>query len=676
LTSRVRAGGHSAFAGVALSLAMAAWIYAAALVVCFKVLDLAGASLDGLAEWAAVPLQAGALLLSFWLIVRDGFGERLERAAWLCILAFVAVNIVANIVWNTTGARTREELGFPDFLYLLDYGLLTGGFVCWFLLGGGSFRRRSAWIDLLTMTTVPLVGLWSFFLDASIDRGIGQLISWPATLGYSVALVGIMSMGALLCLQVRARAAAVYLVVAAAVADAAWELMWLASWLTGQDFVGRFYNYGDVLCFALIISAIAVMSWRRGLPDKPPDSEWRLNGFLPALSVLTAIALVAGSLASMRKAEGWILVGLVGLSAILLITRQRSVRAELAALNRELADKHADERLTELVRRSTDLILVVGENGTVRYASPATISLLGKLPNHIQGTAWSRIFGPAHAAILEDFFERVNSEPRAQAGAEIETRCGAKRRFFKINAVNQLANDLINGVLVTIADVSEQRLLEREVLEAASRERLRLSAQIHDGLGQELVGVSMLLKAVTGAREMDVGVMKARIETAITHINGAIGAARDLARGLSPLAVVRGSLGNALGRLVPDPTRSVPVHLEIDPAFDDRAIDDLSADHLYWIAQEAICNALRHSNCSSIRVSLGIRQGVLHLAVDDDGQGLPDLSADHPGLGLRLMGYRARMIGGSLQIEPARSRGTRLEVTLPLQADRRACREA
>lgn len=95
-------------------------------------------------------------------------------------------------------------------------------------------------------------------------------------------------------------------------------------------------------------------------------------------------------------------------------------------------------------------------------------------------------------------------------------------------------------------------------------------------------------------------------------------------------------------------------------------IDDFCADHLYRIAQEAVSNAVRHSGCSRIRIALRRTEPGLLLEIQDDGGGFDTLAAEHQGLGLRLMEYRARIIGGTLRIEHARGRGTRIEVVVPI----------
>jgi signal transduction histidine kinase len=99
--------------------------------------------------------------------------------------------------------------------------------------------------------------------------------------------------------------------------------------------------------------------------------------------------------------------------------------------------------------------------------------------------------------------------------------------------------------------------------------------------------------------------------------------------------------------------------------------DSLTATHLYHIVQEATNNALRHGQPKRIDIYLQARLNALILTISDDGVGMPADANRQPGVGLRLMQYRANLIGGVLQISPAGEKGTLVTCTVP-QGCRRA----
>jgi signal transduction histidine kinase len=90
------------------------------------------------------------------------------------------------------------------------------------------------------------------------------------------------------------------------------------------------------------------------------------------------------------------------------------------------------------------------------------------------------------------------------------------------------------------------------------------------------------------------------------------------------------------------------------------------ATHLYRIAQEAVNNAIKHSHADAISLTLRARAGRLELKVEDNGTGLaPKAPGKHQGMGLHIMDYRARSIGGALRLTSGPSGGTVVSCCVP-----------
>ncbi|HEY2463319.1 MAG TPA: response regulator [Steroidobacteraceae bacterium] len=231
--------------------------------------------------------------------------------------------------------------------------------------------------------------------------------------------------------------------------------------------------------------------------------------------------------------------------------------------------------------------------------------------------------------------------------------------------------DRVVGACITLRDAtnarnaeSEHRLLEAALLDAVGREQRRFGTDLHDGLGQELTGLSLLLSAVTNAARASHSTHTADLEQACEVARHAAQSCRAIARGLSPLEPAEGGLIGALRDLVSRLKAASGPTVEISISEIARlGLSPAASDHLYRIAQEAIANALKHAHAKSIKVTLDIEPEHVRLEVCDDGRGVKEL--DSLGLGLRTMQYRASMIGARFEIAPSRPSGTRVICDCP-----------
>ncbi|MGC1524209.1 MAG: response regulator [Steroidobacteraceae bacterium] len=222
------------------------------------------------------------------------------------------------------------------------------------------------------------------------------------------------------------------------------------------------------------------------------------------------------------------------------------------------------------------------------------------------------------------------------------------------------------GASITLRDVSERRALEAALLDAVGREQRRFGSDLHDGLGQELTGLSLLIAALAETARAARGSHTADLDRAHEVVRHALQSCRAIARGLSPIGATEGGLIGALRDLVSrlkgpsgptvDITISEVARLGLSPA---------ATDHLYRIAQEALANALKHAHAQSINVTLDVEREHVRLEIRDDGQGLKDAGRNARGLGLRTMQYRASMMGARFEITPMGTRGTRVVCDCP-----------
>ena|GEM_PF-3066455 len=200
---------------------------------------------------------------------------------------------------------------------------------------------------------------------------------------------------------------------------------------------------------------------------------------------------------------------------------------------------------------------------------------------------------------------------------------------------------------------------EKEILQTSNREQRRLGEDLHDGLCQTLVGVRLLsrelkenLEAENPQRVDDI----ARIET---HLSEALMQADIISRGLYPVELETNGLMAALQELA---EKTSIVHrcscqfICRKPLFFENSA---MANYLYRITQEAVSNSLKRGKAKRIRIRLCQRGAAILLSITDDGIGFQADHARH-GMGLKIMGYRARMINANIKIRSRQKGVTRV----------------
>ena len=211
--------------------------------------------------------------------------------------------------------------------------------------------------------------------------------------------------------------------------------------------------------------------------------------------------------------------------------------------------------------------------------------------------------------------------------------------------------------------------LENEIRHASEQEQQRIGRELHDGLCQTLAGIAAL--SATLSSRLFVGFQSGASAAAaeITKLlNEAIGEARDLAHGLGPVAQQETDLPAVLENLALNVQHrfDVPCSLVCDGPFPGLGREVVS--HLLRIAQEALNNAVAHGRVERIEIGLSSADGEGLLSIRDDGVGIPDAALQGGGIGLATMAYRARLIGGSFDVQRHSPHGTAVTCVFPLPA--------
>ncbi len=205
----------------------------------------------------------------------------------------------------------------------------------------------------------------------------------------------------------------------------------------------------------------------------------------------------------------------------------------------------------------------------------------------------------------------------------------------------------------------ERRRLEDEITRISEEEQRRIGLELHDGLCQLLTATLLECTAVGNNLERRGAPESAAARRVGAMLEGCIGSAYDAAKGLCPVDLDPESIAPALQRLCRRLEQRSGLQCEMRETGETPVLGAEAAHHLYRIAQEAANNAVKHARCRRIDIELQGSAESCTLRVIDDGQG-PEPAAERPpgGLGAQIMNYRAKAMGGKLQVEHPAGGGT------------------
>jgi PAS domain S-box-containing protein len=221
------------------------------------------------------------------------------------------------------------------------------------------------------------------------------------------------------------------------------------------------------------------------------------------------------------------------------------------------------------------------------------------------------------------------------------------------------------GELVFAVDVTERRAFGQALMEAIGGEQRRIAQEMHDGLGQELTGLALSVRALANRAQKERDAISFDLDQLALLATSCIQDAHRIVQGLSPLTNADGNLDAALEALARRSSLS-GTRVQFHGRHEAPLMVELKIrNHLYRIAQEAVQNALKHSGARNIEIELWSRPGDLMLSIIDDGQGLAADADIRSGLGMRTMRFRASAIGGKLSITRSPNGGNTVMCDVP-----------
>lgn len=257
------------------------------------------------------------------------------------------------------------------------------------------------------------------------------------------------------------------------------------------------------------------------------------------------------------------------------------------------------------------------------------------------------------AGIMQDVTGRRESEEKLKRlNSSLESMVDERTEVIKV-AMKELHKEF-----------AERRRLEEEILEIGEREQARIGQDLHDELGQQLVGMAILMQLLASQLQAE-GHPRAEDATRLqSFLTASISTTRNLAKSLYPVELERGGLILSLQDLARRTELLAGIVCTVQAA-DGFRFEKSVEIHLYRIVQESIGNSLKHGHATRIEIECTSRDGVSTLTVTDNGQGFqPPEDGMRTGIGLHLFQYRARLIGARLSVSRAENGGCRVTCTM------------
>ncbi len=237
------------------------------------------------------------------------------------------------------------------------------------------------------------------------------------------------------------------------------------------------------------------------------------------------------------------------------------------------------------------------------------------------------------------------------------------------------SKDEIGDLVTTFNAMGEKIITQEEELkrankktvrasfDATDKERKRLALELHDDIGQRLIGTKLILENIESDHTE---LLTNQLELAKQSIDLTIQEIRNLTNNLLPSVINEFGLATAIKTLCDDIVKISGINIDLTSNLKHEDINTNVKVYLFRLVQEAVSNILQHSEADRILINLELKDNILQLEVKDNGKGF-DESMITMGNGLINMRERVSLLDGEIKIITNVGKGTEIFVTIPVK---------
>ena len=433
---------------------------------------------DFIGAWGSFPVSV-LICVVLWPSMFDPALSDRRRRAWQLIFTALMLDLIASVGWGYSALTENVTFGsWPDLLYIFYYPLAAWAFVLLYLDLGGRAHTPRAWIDF----TLVAIGfgslLWFTALAPVADMSAEQVMENWSAVGYGIGDVIAIIAGAMVAMQItnwRDERPVVWLLIAMVVTLVA-DLLWIGAELRGTYVIG---GASDVGYFVFYLCMLAAVHYQLG--DRQPlgstlGLQGDLRGSLPIVALMVGTIALLDDRLQLASGQSPLLVWVLVAATLLVVAGQAFSTREVVSLHREVATRRFDERLTELVRRSSDMIAICDADGVIRYASPSSEQLLGVAPGELAGQRLDDVLGPEATHVRGVFDQVIHAAHSEQTATFSIPQLEGEKRSYKMVIANLCHVESIRGVTLNIRDISDATRLHDQLRTLAFHDSLTLLA--------------------------------------------------------------------------------------------------------------------------------------------------------------------------------------------------------